>query len=210
LKNKIKYWLTVIILITGFPFVFHFFIYSIISSQYNYHYWFLAVLGAALAFLLIRFTIIMQYIYIFFHELSHAILVLVFSGEVYEMKIKLEYGYIKSDKNNMLIRLSPFIFPVSLYLLIIIYYLTIIICRYNNIPFRSDYKDIFIIVFFVFFFATMFYNLKLIKKETTDIASKEIFVSLGLILTSFFLNTSALLFLLLKPEQVLQYIYFID
>ncbi len=59
-------------------------------------------------------------VYVFGHELTHALWVKLMGGRVGDMDCRSEGGYILTDKNNFLIALAPYFFPIySLFVLTI-------------------------------------------------------------------------------------------
>lgn len=53
-----------------------------------------------------------MWIYVFGHELTHALWAWVFGGKIFEMKVSSEGGVVRTDKSNFLIVLAPYFFPV--------------------------------------------------------------------------------------------------
>lgn len=51
-------------------------------------------------------------LYIFGHELAHALSILLFGGKIYSFKIKSEGGMISTNKSNTFIALAPYFLPV--------------------------------------------------------------------------------------------------
>jgi hypothetical protein len=51
------------------------------------------------------------YLYVLGHELTHAFFVIFHLGQVTEMKVSTDGGYIATNKSNILISLSPYFFP---------------------------------------------------------------------------------------------------
>lgn len=51
------------------------------------------------------------YLYVLGHELTHAIFVLLCGGRITEFKVRSEGGHIVTNKNNILISLSPYFVP---------------------------------------------------------------------------------------------------
>ncbi len=49
--------------------------------------------------------------YVFAHELTHAIFVLLCGGQVKKISVKKDSGFVLSDKTNFLIVLAPYLFP---------------------------------------------------------------------------------------------------
>lgn len=84
-------------------------------------HWFLAGFGV---FILI-FAIFQKPIrsYVFGHELTHALWILLFRGEVTAFSASAKGGSVEGTKGNFLIALSPYFFPVYTLLLIGVYFL---------------------------------------------------------------------------------------
>jgi hypothetical protein len=61
--------------------------------------------------------------YVFGHELTHVLWVLMFSGKVDSMKVSRKGGYIKANRKNFLILLAPYFFPIYTILVIVAYIL---------------------------------------------------------------------------------------
>jgi len=53
-----------------------------------------------------------MWIYVFGHELTHALWTWAFGGKVKRMKVSSEGGHVIIDKNNFLITLAPYFFPL--------------------------------------------------------------------------------------------------
>lgn len=75
--------------------------------------WF-SLLGAG-AFLALVFSRIatpsLVYIYVIGHELTHALTTLLCFGKVRSLRVSLDGGYVETDKDNLLIALSPYFVP---------------------------------------------------------------------------------------------------
>ncbi len=50
-------------------------------------------------------------VYVFAHELTHALFVKICGGKVKKISVKQNSGYVLSDRNNFLIVLAPYLFP---------------------------------------------------------------------------------------------------
>jgi hypothetical protein len=59
--------------------------------------------------------------YVFGHELSHAVWVWLMGGRVSKFKVRPEGGYIVTDTNNVWITLAPYFFPIYSVLVLMIY-----------------------------------------------------------------------------------------
>ena len=62
-----------------------------------------------------------MWIYVFGHELTHALWVWLMGGRVSRFKVGREGGHILTDKNNFLIALAPYFFPLYSILVIALY-----------------------------------------------------------------------------------------
>src|SRR4029434_5352953 len=60
-------------------------------------------------------------LYVFGHELTHALWVWLMGGRVSRFKVGREGGHILTDKNNFLIALAPYFFPLYSILVIALY-----------------------------------------------------------------------------------------
>ena len=74
----------------------------------------------ALFFLLPRPT----QIYVFGHELTHALWALIMGGRVGKMKVGKEGGHVEVSKSNFIITLAPYFFPFYTFIVIAIYAIT--------------------------------------------------------------------------------------
>ena len=62
-----------------------------------------------------------MWIYVFGHELTHAIWVWLFGGSVKKFKATSEGGHVIVDKTNFLIALSPYFFPLYAVLVVAVF-----------------------------------------------------------------------------------------
>ena len=62
-----------------------------------------------------------MWIYVFGHELTHALWVWLFGGRVKKMKVTSEGGHVVSSKTNFLIVLAPYFFPLYAVLVIAVF-----------------------------------------------------------------------------------------
>lgn len=181
-----------------------FFISSIDFQWYKVKF---LIWGVGIFLLLNFYTTIPKRLYIFFHELSHAIAAVFFSAKIFEFKVTKEEGYIKSDKSNIVIRLSPYFLPLASYIILLIHFATLIYFRhYYN--YDGTYPLTFFLVGF-FFTTTCYYNIRLILQETSDINREQLILSFLLIFNFFFLTSSVLFFLLFSSETVIDKFYFV-
>ena len=68
--------------------------------------------------------------YVFGHELTHAIWVLLFRGEVTGFSASASGGKVEATKSNFLITLAPYFFPIYSFLVIAIFYTMSLINRF--------------------------------------------------------------------------------
>ncbi len=140
--------------------------------------------GLALILLAIRFTReLLLPLYVYGHELTHAIFVFVCYGKVTAFKASADGGYIIANRANILVSLSPYIFP----------FWTIFFGLIHGIG--SIFTDLttFSPYFFLMYGATWFFNLFwtiwMIPLGQSDLSSNGTFLSLTLI---FITNTLGL------------------
>lgn len=163
--------------------------------------------GVVLFFILNRYTNFPNKMYIFFHEVSHVISAVFFSAKIFEFKVTANAGYIKSDKNNIVIRLAPYLLPLMSYVVLVIHFLFLIYMKHYHNSGQSSGFTFFMIGFF--YSTTCYYNVKLIAQGTSDIDREELLLSLLLIFNCFFLSSSLLFFLLFHSETLVEKFYFI-
>ncbi|MBI5417478.1 M50 family metallopeptidase, partial [Candidatus Poribacteria bacterium] len=72
-------------------------------------------------------------VYVFGHELTHAIWAKIFGGEVKDLKVSSKGGEVKTTKSNVIITLAPYFFPIyTLIILIIFGIVTVFSKNYQN------------------------------------------------------------------------------
>ncbi len=64
-----------------------------------------------------------KYLYVFGHELTHAIATWVAGGRIFGFKVSREGGSIRTDKSNLLIALAPYLFPFYAIVISVLYFL---------------------------------------------------------------------------------------
>jgi hypothetical protein len=64
-----------------------------------------------------------MWIYVFGHELTHAIWTWIYGGQVKRFKASSEGGHVITTKNNFVIALAPYFFPVYAIILVAIFFL---------------------------------------------------------------------------------------
>lgn len=60
-------------------------------------------------------------VYVFGHELTHAVWVWLMGGRVTEFKVRIDGGHILTNKSNVLIALSPYFYPIYSVFVVILY-----------------------------------------------------------------------------------------
>ncbi len=73
------------------------------------------------------------YLYVLGHELSHALATVLSGGSVATLKVTLEGGYVITDKNNFVIALAPYFFPIWLVVWLLLATLTSLIQPWDTI-----------------------------------------------------------------------------
>ena len=94
-----------------------------------------AVLGGAACWLVVFLTLPKpMWVYVFGHELTHALWTWLFLGRVRKFKVKPTGGHVVITKTNFLISLAPYFFPVYAALVIVVFLLGDLI--WNWTPYR--------------------------------------------------------------------------
>lgn len=62
-------------------------------------------------------------VYVFGHELTHAFWTILFRGKIKEFNVSSKNGSVVATKNNFLISLAPYFFPIYTFLIIFIFYI---------------------------------------------------------------------------------------
>ena len=123
--------------------------------------------GGALCFLAIYLLLPKpMWIYVFGHELTHAIWVWLFGGSVKKFKATSEGGHVIVDKTNFLIALSPYFFPL---------YAVIVIAVFVTGHLIWNWKDFMVWFHLLVGAAYMFHitlNAHVLKTQQSDITSQ--------------------------------------
>jgi len=79
---------------------------------------------AGAAFYVVSFILSfrMDSIYVFEHEMTHAVMVWAFGGKVKSIKVSKDGGSVAANKSNVAITLAPYILPVNTALIALIYF----------------------------------------------------------------------------------------
>ena len=73
-----------------------------------------------------------MWIYVFGHELTHAIWAWLFGGEVKKFKVTSEGGHVVVTKTNFVIALAPYFFPIYVVLLVAVFALGNLVWGWEN------------------------------------------------------------------------------
>ena len=208
--NSFFYWFCSFFLIFIFPFNLHL---TLIFFKSNYFQSIIEVIfflfGITLSLIMIKFTKIPKLIYIFFHECSHAFFVLFYSGKVKKFKVTKNFGYIKTSKTNTVIRLAPYLFPMSPFLILVLYYITLIYSYYHKVEIHIYYHYCFYFSFSFLHYLTTHYNVKLLFLESSDLEKGKTTLSLLLIINCYYFLSLLLFYTLFNKKAILKYIYFL-
>ncbi|MBI5573908.1 MAG: hypothetical protein HY919_05080 [Elusimicrobia bacterium] len=83
--------------------------------------WFLT--GFVIFFTVFLIKSVPGHVYVFGHELTHAFWTILFRGKIKEFKVSSKNGSVVTTKNNFLISLAPYFFPIYTFLIIFIFYI---------------------------------------------------------------------------------------
>ncbi len=83
--------------------------------------WFLT--GFVIFFVVFLIKSVPGRVYVFGHELTHAFWTILFRGKIKEFNVSSKNGSVVATKNNFLISLAPYFFPVYTFLIIFIFYI---------------------------------------------------------------------------------------
>lgn len=211
IKYKIFYFiLTVISLVVNLGVIYYcIMILPMINFTFDKNKYFFS--GVAIASLLIPFSRFLQWLYILFHEISHATVIIIFSGNILGFTAKVDSGEVKTDKENIFIRLAPYLIPILPYIILIIHFLTLIYFRsQEQIDLKNDnlYFSFFLISFF--YTVVTYYNIKLLVRETSDIDTEKLMLSFSLILNFYAFSSASLLYLLYESGDIVEKFYLLD
>ncbi len=201
-KKSVYHFLSSLALLLITPFIVYYSIFLVKSIDFTLVKMKYVFFGFAFAAALLSFSSFLQWIYIFFHELSHAFLAIVFKAEIIDFKVSQDTGFIKSNKENIFIRLAPYIFPLACYLLLFIHFFILFYIRYYTEVAKDFYFSYFVISFFYTFIT--FYNLKLIFKETSDIDRDKLLLSFTLIINFYFFFSVLLFYCLFNGKNLIE------
>lgn len=107
-----------------------------------------------------------MWIYVFGHELTHALWVWLFGGSVKKFKVTSNGGHVIVDKTNFIIALSPYFFPL---------YAIIVVCVFVAGHLIWNWQDFFVWFHLLIGAAYAFHvtlNAHVLKTQQTDITSQ--------------------------------------
>jgi hypothetical protein len=132
-------------------------------------------------------------IYVFAHELTHAIFIKICGGKIKKLSVQKNQGYVISDRSNFLITLAPYLFPFYA----VIFGIIIVIIKSTLNP---PYVDTILwIVLGVCLGYHWMMTGKMLMTRQSDFSSQGYFFSFTLILLTNFSLFLLLLFLLPTP-----------
>lgn len=140
-------------------------------SGHAMHFW-VAALGGAACFMTVYVLLPRpMWVYVFGHELTHALWTWLFGGRVKRFKVTPRGGHVVITKTNFLIALAPYFFPVYAVLVALIYVVGHLIWGWK--PYA--------VVFHLLLGAAYAFHLTLtwqaLDTEQTDITSQGVFFS---------------------------------
>lgn len=102
-------------------------------------------------------------VYVFGHELTHAVWTILFRGKIKEFKVSSKNGSVVATKSNFLISLAPYFFPIYTFLIIFIFYILAFI-----IPVAKYIEWLFFVVGFSYSFH-IFLNFESLSMGQSDV-----------------------------------------
>ena len=88
--------------------------------------------GAACWLVIFIFLPKPMWVYVFGHELTHALWTWLFGGEVKKMKVRSSGGHVVISKTNFLIALAPYFFPLYVVLVVVVFALGNLIWNWHS------------------------------------------------------------------------------
>lgn len=167
------------------------------GQTFQYEFWatdeFRLVAIGALLWLVIFFTLPRPItLYVFGHELTHAIWVWIMGGRVTDFRVGNEGGHIMTTKSNFWIALAPYFFPV--------YSIGLIVC-FGILQAFWDLSGMRLMLYFLLGLTWSFhlsFTLWMMTKEQPDLTQNGVFFSLVLIYLMNLLILASLLITLSK------------
>lgn len=113
-----------------------------------------------------------MWVYVFGHELTHAVWTWMFGGSVKRFKAKSSGGHVITTKNNFLIALAPYFFPVYAVLVVIIFVIGDLLWGW-----RRTYLPWFHLLLGAAYAFHVTLTMEILKTRQTDITSQGWFFS---------------------------------
>ncbi len=138
-------------------------------------------------------------IYVFGHELTHAVWVWLMGGRVSEFEVQPEGGYIITDKSNFWIALAPYFYPIYSMMLLILY---AVAGMFMDV---SAYHRLFFALLGLTWAFHLSFTLWMIPKGQSDLSCHGTFFSLVLI---YIMNLTVLSIMLIVGSQHVTWLAF--
>ena len=185
------------------PFNFHFCINTLSKISPSNYQWISLFIGSLIAIILIKSSVVLQYLYITFHELSHALIAVFYKAKIKDIKIKTEYGFVKSNKDYFFIRLAPYVLPLFPLLVWGVGIIGFLIIESHELKLIKVYfNPIFTGTTILSLITLNFYNFKLILEKTSDIPKNKVYLSAVVILHASLIFNTLLLKGALNQEEI--------
>ena len=107
-----------------------------------------------------------MWIYVFGHELTHSVWTWLFGGSVKRFKAKSSGGHVITTKNNFLIALAPYFFPLYAIIVVVIYIIGDLIWNW------SHYRPWFHLLLGAAYAFHITLTMEILKTRQTDITSQ--------------------------------------
>jgi len=114
-------------------------------------------------------------VYVFGHELTHAFWTLIFGGKLKRFKATSKGGHVVVSKDNFLIFLSPYFFPIYAIIIVVCYVIGGLIWDFER------YRAIFHILLGIAYAFHITFTINALQTEQSDIKSQGTFFSLVII-----------------------------
>ncbi|HAM38358.1 MAG: hypothetical protein A2474_02750 [Elusimicrobia bacterium RIFOXYC2_FULL_34_12] len=156
--------------------------------------WFIT--GFAIFFFIFLIKSLPGQIYIFGHELTHALWAIFFKGKIKEFNVSEKSGNVVITKTNFFISLAPYFFPIYTFLIILLFY---ILALFFNISKYTEWLFLFVGITYSFHIFLTAESLTIGQsdvKKTGSIFSYIIICFLNLFI-------AIILFKFISPEKIL-------
>lgn len=157
----------------AFTLVFYDQIGTISSPATRYSWYFFLGIGGYL-FIHIFFPKL-NWLYVLGHESMHALAAWITGCQVKGIKVSGKGGHVKADKNNLFIRLAPYLIPAYSLLVLVLFFIASLFVEVG--PWQSTF---FFLIGLTFCFHLIM-TLEILKTEQTDLLESGYLFSMGLI-----------------------------